>query len=387
MSPPDEKDIDDKDIVDADDDQKTSEPSQKKRTNIQLQVPTDEIERIKREQNVDDVGAAIIYHNERKRPGVVDAVKKIAKKERLLRVQERGRSTGGVPEGVYIPEGTEKVLDAAGEIQADSLKAHYAETKKKSDAYEAERERKAALSEIPSEGSFGDELVEDYVRSAMDTDKRIKEKALSDLLNKDDKKKKELTEEEQYTKIRATIVDTMKEKGISDGKEKGKTFDDELLVEVKKDLMVEVMKKLKGEGQKVTPELVGQLINGAGTIMDKLDPLFAGYSTKQNILASKEKMLTVAQIHASMNQDNVRTLKDMVYLMKENQEVMGNPIMQDFIRNMNAQSNMVMGVIKKELEEPIPTVQTPSKKREQVDLDDIPVEDVPKKKKAKADDE
>lgn len=387
MSPPDENDIDEKDVIDSD--QPPKSPPEKKQLyrNIQLATPPDELDRIKKDYNTDDVGAAIIYHNERKRPGVVDAVKKIAQKERKNRIQDRRPGSSGVPEGLYIPEGTEKVLDAAGEIQADSLKSHYADTKAKSEAYEEERERLADIARHPKEKeeSFGDELVEEYIRGAMDTDKQIKQKALDEMLHGDEKKKKQLSDEVQLEKIKQTIKETYQQKVTEAGKEK--TFDEELLGTVKKDLIAEMIKKLKGEGMKMTPELVGQVINGIGSVFDKLDPVFAGYNTKQNILASKEKMMAVAQIHAGMNADNIRTLKDMVYLMRENKDALDNPILQDFIKNMNSQSSMVMGVIRKELEEPIPTAQSASKKREQVDLDDIPTEEVPTKKKRKTDDE
>lgn len=382
MPPPDEESIDEKDVIDIDETAKPSEPPKSKYRNVTLAVPPPELERIKKENNCDDLAAAIIYHNERKNPQIQDAVKKINTKERRNR-SPSAKGGGGVPDGAYIPQGVQDVIDTAGAIQSDQLKTQYEDQKAKAAAYEMEREELAKRGSEPAPKSRADAVVEEYVEKALDTHSKITEAAVDKLIHGDkEEKKKEPTEEEKLKKTKEAVLEAMRERGLMEGGgKKDKTFDEELLGELKKDLIVDVQKKLKGEGVKVTPEMVGQIINGVGSIFDKLDPVFAGYNTKQNILASKEKMITIAQIHASMNADNIRTLKDMVYLAKENKDVFGNPVVADFIKNMNAQSQMVMGVIRKELEEPLPTTQSASKKREQVDLDDIPVEDVPKKKR------
>jgi sulfur transfer protein SufE len=326
----------------------------KKRKVVNFNIPTDELEKIKQEYGVDDVAGAIIYQYKKKNnPSVATAIRKITKKDKPQNPTTK-------PEGIYVPEGVEDVLKATGEITAEALKKQFEEADEKKRKYEEIIEQQAMQSSEEKKPDIVEKIVEQYVSSAIETEKKLKEKALKDLLEKPEKKEPDLNQ----------IIEKVKQS--QPPPEKDKELEKELLTTVKQELLTQLTERLKAQG-KITPEAVGQIINGVSSIVDKLEPIFTSLSTKQSMVASREKIVTLAQIMMSINADSVRTMREMMQLLKDNSEMLKNPVMLKIVESMMTQNQFLLKSLQREIL-PESEPQTPPKKKEVVDLKDIPKE-------------
>jgi len=325
-------------------DESTEPQNQKKYKSVGFNVSIQELEKIKSEYGVDDVGAAIIYqYQKRKNPSVMNAIRKLTRTK---------KENSPKPEGIYVPEGVEDVLKATGEITAEALKKQFTEADEKKRRYEELIEQQALASAEDKKPDIVEKIVEQYVSSAIETEKKLKEKALKELLEKPEKKEIDINQ----------IIEKVKPPP-----EKDKELEKELLTTVKQELISQLSERLKSQS-KISPETIGSIINGVSSIVDKLEPIFASLSTKQSMTASKDRIVTLAQILTSINSDSVRTMREMIQLMKDNQDILKNPIMLKIIESMMSQNQFLFKSLQQEL---IPNTETPTKKREPVNLNEI----------------
>lgn len=328
--------------------EETSEKS-KKYASFSFKVPADRLQKIKEDFGVtDDTTAMIIYQAiEKKRPEFSQAVQVLSKKSK----KEKNPSSSSMPPGA---SGIDKMMETVSDITGELLSASIQDTMEKKRKYEEEIVEKANTPPPPPQ----DDFVKEYVKSALEVDKTIKQKALNDLLKPRDEEK------EIKSVVRTALQEVIPREPIR----KEKTFDEKILDEVKETLSTDIIKKLKGEGVKITPELVGQLINGVSSIVERFEPLFSSATIKANTQASQIRLSTIADLQRSLQENFIRSLKDIIYLAKENDKILSNPVVQAFIENMGRTTMLTMKLIESELTGTTPETNEKIKK---VNLDEI----------------
>lgn len=335
-------------VIDSDEDASKS-ISSKKRHQVQLTIPTAELKKIKSDFNIkNDNEATILYNLMKKRPDLLGAMNRYQKKRRK---SNPDTSTKG---GVYIPPGVEEMIDATSDVASHLLKEGVTDMQLKARAYEDEK----MAPPPPKSESPVEEIMTEHLKEALQTDKKVKEKALKRILGEDEGKKD----------IKSIISRTIDEK-LPKIVEKKKTPDEELLSDIKKEIHGEIIKKLKGEGVQITPELVGQIINGVSSIVEKFEPMMDSFNIKANTQATQTKLTTIAELHKIIQEQNVRSFRDMIYLVKENEELLKHPAIKTFMDTMSSSSNLTMDLIKAELKETVSS--DVSKRTKPIDPSDI----------------
>lgn len=332
-----ESDIKPEDVIDETEDEKKKTD----RHEIRMTAPRQELEKIKKDFNItSDSEATIVYNILRKRPDLMSAVRRVEYKKSSKSLKDDEKK------GVYIPEGVETMINQTSEISAELLRDQVRDLVSKAKSYE--EEKMAPPPPLPKNPL--ENVVTEHVKEALQTDKIVREKALKKLLTDEDETKKQPDLK--------TVVSSALEEKLS----KQKSPDERLLEDIKNEIHTEIIKKLKGDtAVKLTPEVIGQIVNSISTLVEKFEPLLNSINTKANVTSTQMRLATIADVHRIIQEQNLRTFKEMMFLVKENKETLENPIMKSFLDSLTQNSSLILDLVKSELSIPSAEQSTPKR--------------------------
>lgn len=342
------------------DDEKSHEPDDEKtesRTSyktINFKVPEQELAKIREEYGINnDVTASIIYYAEkRKRPDVIDAIRKLSKKS-------KSSSSNPTDKGIYVPEGVEEVIRTTGEVTGEMLKEHLLDREEKAKKWEQQMEQLAT--KPTNEPDPVKDITSDYIKHALETDKQIKQKALEKLLSE--------PKDDPIKKIESTIEQKLS--SLAKPEQKPTDLDSQLLQTLKQEMISEISKKIKGDSLKLTPELVGQIINGVSNIVDRFQPLLDANKIKTTTDSIRTRLSTIADLHRVMQENNLRAIKDIVFFLKDNSELISNPIIKEIVSSILAGNTLISRLMEAEIREVSSTPSPNDSKTQKVNLNEI----------------